>query len=277
MAVIVSAVVAMHGPAAASAEIKMGTLPRLSAAELQTMYNPLLEYLSRETGEKVVLVVPKTFDDFKTAAKTGQFDIGFSNPLVYVEIKDKVNIEPLALSSEIKSGTRLRGIIVVRKDSGIEKIQDLKGKQFVFMDKDSPAGFLFQILLLNKAGFDTKKDITILPFAKRHEKVITEVLDKTADAGGLREDELDKVKDKMDTSNIRIVGYTDYFPNWPFFATPKLKPEQISKIRAALIKLRPNDAQNEKILGPARLTGFIPVSDREYDDLRKASKLAREL
>ena len=28
------------------------------------------------------------------------------------------------------------------------------------MDKDSPAGYLFQVLLLNKAGFDTKKDIT---------------------------------------------------------------------------------------------------------------------
>ena len=258
----------------AGAEIRMGTLPRLSAEELQKMYAPLTEYLSKETGEKVTLVIPKDFPAFKEAVKAGQMDIGFANPLIYVEAKEKANIEPLALSSEVKSGTRLRGIIIVRKDSGIGSVQDLKGKKFVFMDKDSPAGYLFQILLLNKAGFDTKKDITILPFAKRHEKVVASVLDRTADAGGIREDELDKVKDKLDVSQIRIVGYTDYFPNWPFFASPKLKPEMTAKIKAALLKLKPNDPKNESILGPARLTGFIPVSDKEYDDLRKAAKIA---
>ncbi|HTP06393.1 MAG TPA: phosphate/phosphite/phosphonate ABC transporter substrate-binding protein [Nitrospirota bacterium] len=266
------AVVVMIG--IASAEIKLGTVPRLSAAELQTMYAPLAEYLSKETGEKVSIIIPKDFQAFKEAAKAGQIDIGFANPLIYVEIKDKVNIEPLALSSEVKSGTRLRGIIIVRKDSGIERITDLKGKKFVFMDKDSPAGYLFQLLLLNKAGFDTKKDITVLPFAKRHDKVVQSVFDRTADAGGIREDELEKVKDKVDISQIRIVGYTDYFPNWPFFATPKLKSDTASKIKAALLKLKPNDPKNEAILGPARLTGFIPIADREYDELRKATKIS---
>lgn len=260
---------------AASAEIKMGTVPRLSPEELQKMYSPLTEYLSKETGEKVTLVVPKDFAAFKEAARSGQMDIGFANPLIYVEVKEKAaGIEPLALSSEVKSGTRLRGIFIVRKDSGITSVQELKGKKFVFMDKDSPAGYLFQILLLNKAGFDTKKDITVLPFVKRHDKVVAAVLDGTADAGGIREDELDKVKDKLDTSKIRIVGYTDYFPNWPFFSTSKLKPETAAKVKAALLKLKPNDPSNESILGPARLTGFIPVADKEYDDLRKAAKIA---
>lgn len=266
--------VAIGFSSAASAEIKMGTVPRLSPEELQKMYSPLTEYLSKETGEKVTLVVPKDFAAFKEAARSGQMDIGFANPLIYVEVKEKAGIEPLALSSEVKSGTRLRGIFIVRKDSGITSVQELKGKKFVFMDKDSPAGYLFQILLLNKAGFDTKKDITVLPFVKRHDKVVAAVLDGTADAGGIREDELDKVKDKLDTSKIRIVGYTDYFPNWPFFSTSKLKPETVAKVKAALLKLKPNDPSNEAILGPARLTGFIPVADKEYDDLRKAAKIA---
>jgi phosphonate transport system substrate-binding protein len=275
MCLFVSAVAAvMLFSGVARAEIRMGTVPRLSPEELQKMYAPLMAYLSKETGEKVTLVVPKDFTAFKDAAKAGQMDIGFANPLIYVESKEKMNIEPLALSSEVKSGTRLRGIIIVRKDSGITSVQDLKGKKFVFMDKDSPAGYLFQILLLNKAGFDTKKDITVLPFAKRHEKVVASVLDRTADAGGIREDELDKVKGKLDVSRIRVVGYTDYFPNWPFFASSKLNPETTAKIKAALLKLKPNDPKNEAILGPARLTGFIPVSDKEYDGLRKAAKIA---
>ena len=276
-AVLVLGMVGLISPAPASAELRFGTVPRLSAAELQAMYAPLLEYLAKETGEKMSLVVPKDFEGVKTAAKNGQMDMGFVNPLLYVQIKKMVDIEPLALSSEVKSGTRLRGIIIVRKDSGISKLQDLKGKKLVFVDKDSPAGYLFQMLLLNKAGFDTAKDITVLPFAKKHENVTQAVLNRTADAGGIREDELEKVKDKIDISQIRILGYTDYFPNWPVFAMGKLKPELTARIKAALLKLKPNDPQNEKILGPARLTGFIPVSDKEYDDLRKAAKLVDAL
>jgi phosphonate transport system substrate-binding protein len=263
------------GPAAA--EIRLVTVPRLSAAELQTMFAPLTEYLTREAGEKVTLVIPKDFDGVREAVKAGKADIGFVNPLIYIQVKHVVNIEPLALSSEVKSGTRIRGIIIARKDSGINQLQDLKGKKFSFVEEDSPAGHIFQKLLLSRAGFNVKKDIVMLPYAKTHEGVVMAVFNKTADAGGVREEQLDKMKGSLDTTQLRVVGYTDYFPNWPFFSAPGLKKETADKIRTALLKLKPNDPQNEKILGPARLTGFIPVSDREYDDLRAAARLVGAL
>ncbi len=271
---VLTAITVVLGSGPASAEIRFGTLPRLSAAELQTMYAPLAGYLAKETGEKVSIVVPKTFDDFKRAVKAGKIDIGFANPLVYVQVKEKVDVEPLALSSDVTSGTRLRGIVIVRKDSGINSLQDLRGKKISFMAKDSPAAYLFQVLLLSKAGLEMHKDFTVLPFAKRHDRIIKEVLDKTADAGAVREDEFEKMKDSAGFSKLRIIGYTDYLPNWPAFAGPKLNKATANKVRAALLKLKPNDPQNEKILGLARLTGFIPVADKEYDGLRAAAKVA---
>ena len=44
------------GPARA-AELKLGVLPRLSATELTAMFKPLADYLGRETGQKVTLVL----------------------------------------------------------------------------------------------------------------------------------------------------------------------------------------------------------------------------
>ncbi len=270
-------VLCVIGPQRAAAEIRLGTVPRLSAPELQAMFAPLAAYLSSEIGEKVTIVIPKNFDGVGEMVKAGHMDIAFVNPLIYIQIKEKINIEPLALSSEVKSGTRLRGIIVVRKDSGINSLRELKGKKFSFVDEDSPAGHIFQKLLLSKAGFDLNKDIVMLPYAKTHENAVTAVFNRTADAAGVREEQLDKMKGSLDVSQLKIIGYTDYFPNWPFFASPKLKQETSAKVRAALLKLKPNDPQNEKILGPARLTGFIPVADKEYDDLRKAARLAGAL
>jgi phosphonate transport system substrate-binding protein len=263
-------------PGTAGAEIKFGILPRLSAVEMSRMFSPLAEYLTKETGEKVALVIPKDFDSFKNMVKAGQVDIAFANPLVYVELRKAANLEPLALSSEPKSGTRFRGIIITRKDSGIEKLQDLKGKKLSFVDKDSAAGYIFQMLLLSRAGLE-KKDFVLLPFAKKQDNVTMAVFNKAADAGGIREDDLDKMKDKVDLSQLKIIGYTDYFPNWPVFASPKLDKAAKAKIRAALLKLKPNDPLSDAVLGAARLTGFAPVADKDYDNLRKAATVAGAL
>jgi phosphate/phosphite/phosphonate ABC transporter binding protein len=261
----------------ASAEIKFGILPRLSAQEMHRMFDPLAEYLTKETGEKVSIVVTKDFTAYKDAIQAGQFDIGFSNPVIYVQLKQNTNLAPLALSAEKKAGTRFRGVIIARKDSGIEKVQDLKGKKLVFVDEDSAAGYIFQMLLLSKAGVDVNKDFTRLPFAKKHDNVTLAVFNKAADAGGIREDDLDKMKDKVDLSMIRVVAFTDYFPNWPVYATPKLNKNTAEKIRAALMKLKPNDAGSDTVVGAANLTGFVSVSDKDYDLLRQAVKLVGAL
>src|ERR1700690_2480336 len=144
--VLVSAVLSFVASGTASAEIKFGILPRLSAVELTTMYTPLAEYLSNEIGEKVTLVIPKDFDAYKTLVEKGQVDMGFSNSIVYIQLKKIVPIDALAVSAEKKAGTRFRGIMIARKDSSIEKAQDLKGKKLIFVDKDSAAGYIFQML-----------------------------------------------------------------------------------------------------------------------------------
>jgi phosphate/phosphite/phosphonate ABC transporter binding protein len=261
-------------PGAAGAEIKLGLLPRLSATEMAKMFTPLAEYLSKETGEKVSLVIPKDFDTFKSIVTSGQVEMGFANPLVYVQLKKSApSLDPLGLASE-KAGTKFRGIILVRKDSGIEKIQDLKGKKLIFVEQDSAAGHVFQMLTLSKAGLDVHKDFIKLPFAKKHENVAMAVFNKAADAGGIREDDLDKMKDKVDLSQIKIVAYTDYYPNWPLFTTGKMSKALAQKVEAALMKLKPNSPEAKQIAGPAQITGFAPVADKDYDMLRQAAKLA---
>ncbi len=264
-------------PGTASAEIRFGILPRLSATELHAMFDPLAAYLTKETGEKISVVIAKDFDAFKAAVQAGQVDLAFANPLIYVQLKKDTDLGVLAVSSEKKGGTKFRGIIIARKDSGIEKAQDLKGKKLIFVEKDSAAGYIFQMLLLSKAGLDVHKDFTTLPFAKKHDNVSMAVFNKAADAGGIREDDLEKMKDKIDLSQMRIVAYTDYFPNWPVFTTAKLNKSTAEKIRAALLKLKPNDAESEKILGAAKLVGFASVTDNDYDRLRQAAKLAGAL
>jgi phosphonate transport system substrate-binding protein len=256
----------------ASAEIRLGILPRLGAVELFVMFNPLAEYLAIETGEKVSIVIPRDFDAYKAAVRAGNFDLGFTNSLIYVQLKKDVQIEPLAIASEQKAGTRFRGIIIARKNSGIVSLPDLKGKRLVFVERDSAAGYLFQMLLLKKAGLEVNRDFILLPFAKRHDNVVMAVFNGAADAGGMREDDFERMKDKVDISQLKIIGYTEYFPNWTMFASPGLNKATADKIRTALLNLKSGNPQSKKVLKPARLTGFAQATDRDYDRLRQAAR-----
>lgn len=273
----VLAAVVIFQPAPASAEIRLGLLPRLSATEMTAMFTPLAEYLGKETGEKVSLVIPKDFDAFKALVASGQIDMGFANPLVYVQLKkNDASLDTLGLASE-KAGTKFRGIIIVRKDSGIEKLQDLKGKKLIFVEQDSAAGHIFQMLTLNKAGLDVNSDFTKLPFAKKHTNVALAVFNKAADAGGIREDDLEKMKAVVDLAQIKVVAYTDYYPNWPLFSTKRMNKTASEKVKAALLKLKPNSTEAHQAAGPAQITGFAPIQDKDYDLLRQAAKVAGAL
>jgi ABC-type phosphate/phosphonate transport system substrate-binding protein len=130
------------------------------------------------------------------------------------------------------------------------------------------------MLTLSKAGLDVDKDFTKLPFAMKHDNVTLAVFNKAADAGGIREDDLDKMKDKVDLAELRVVAYTDFYPNWPVFSTPKLAKAKGRAIMGALLKLKPGDPEAEGVLAAAKLSGFASISDEDYDQLRKAAKLA---
>lgn len=249
-------------------ELRLGVLPRLSAAELQTMYGPLAAHLSQRLGKKVTVVVPKDFAAFEDALRKGEYELAFANPFVYVKAKKDLDLTPLALAAEKKGGERFRGIFIARKDSGIRTLADLKGKPVIFVDEDSLAGYLAQALALKKAGIDPVTGIVRLPFGKKHDNVAMAVFNRAAAAGGIREDDLEKMQGKVDLAQLTVLARTEDFPNWPLFATHKLDAVLRDQVKAALVAL----AEGSPALESAKLKRFAPVTDKDYDVVRDAAR-----
>jgi len=260
-------------PALARAELKFVMTPRLSAIELTSMFTPLVQYLAKETGERVTLVIPKDFDTLKQVVRTGQADLGFTNPLIYIQLQREVGIKPLAVSAE-KAGAKMRGVIIARKDSRIGTVTDLKGKKLIFVDKDSAAAYILQILLLSRAGLERDRDFAVLPFAKTQANVALAVYNKVADAGAMREEDVEKMKGKIDLSQVKIVAYTDYIPNQLMFAKSGLDQARADRVRKALLKLKVESSEANAVLSPAQLIGFTSINDKDYDQFRQAAKAA---
>lgn len=253
-----------------AAEIKLGLLPRLPEKELIDMFTPLAKYLEKETGNTVTLVIPKDFDTYTKQAIAGDFDIGFTNPNIYIMIKKSTpGIEPLAMASEPGTGTKLKGVFIALDDSPIKSIKDLKGKKISFVDQGSAAGYIAQMLELQKVGIK-KSDITI-SFAGKPPKVGEAVRDGKADAGGMPESVFKRLPFEY---MLKVIGTTTALPNWPMHTTKKTNKDIASKVKDAILKLKPRTAAADKALNKANLEGFVPTSDKDFDVMREAATAA---
>lgn len=268
-AVLLLSVLLMPATGTAS-ELKFGLLPRLPEKELLTMFTPLAKYLEKETGAKVTLVIPKDFDSYTKQAIAGDFDIGFTNPFIYVKIKQATpEIEPLAIASEPVVGTKLKGVFIVLKDSPLKSLKELKGKKFSFVDAGSAAGYIAQMLALQKAGIQ-KADIAIT-FAGRPPKVGEAVRDGMAEVGGMPESVFKRLPFEY---LLRTIGTTDDLPNWALHTTKKADKATAGKVREALLKLKPQTAQADRVVQEANMEGFVAATDKDFDLMRDAAKAA---
>lgn len=265
-------VVALLAPVFAfGSELQFGLLPRLTEKEMVEGFTPLAKYIEKETGMPVKMVVPKDFDTWTKDAKAGAYDIAYTNPFLYVLVKKAVkDAEPLVIASEPEIGKELFGTIIVKKESPIKSIAELKGKTIAATDPGSAGAYLVQMLMLQKAG--VKKDDVKLLFEKKRDPVAQAVLDGKAEAGFIRDDDLEKLK--VGAGKFRKLAVSDAIPNWPIFIAKKTDPATAAKIKAALLKLKPGDLKSLTVLAPAKIDGFVPTSDKEFGVMIEAAKAA---
>ncbi|MFZ1288836.1 MAG: phosphate/phosphite/phosphonate ABC transporter substrate-binding protein [Melioribacteraceae bacterium] len=259
------------------AQVKVGILPRLSPAELTKMFNPLVEYASAEIGQKIELVIPKDFETFNQMIKEGKFDYAYANPNIYIDARASLGnkVEPLVLSVETGSGKSFTGCFLVKKGSSIKSVSDFKGKKMIFVDQKSAGGYISQAATLVNCNIH-KKDITLLPFALKHTNVALAVQNGAADIGGIRTADYDKIKNQVNIPDVVILSESEQMPNWPFFKLPNSKDDVTEKLKAALIKLAPKSAKSNSVLKDAKLDGFVPTSDVDFDGMRKVAELLKK-
>ncbi|GAQ95362.1 phosphate/phosphite/phosphonate ABC transporter binding protein [Thermodesulfovibrio aggregans] len=253
--------------------IKVAVLPLYSPLTIYKRYDPLMRYLSEKTGYEFKLVIPKNFEEFIQIVSEGKVNFSYQNPYVFSLISKKYPIKPLAITvgedcttdEGICGGEKFRGIIITRKDSPINKIDDLKGKKIMIVSPSSAGGYLSQKLYLEKKGFNLNRDFKLID-AKRQEKVIIGIYKGEADAGFVREAALSVWSDEVDLSRIKILDYGEYLPNWPFAVVNNKNSELTEKVKKLITEL--ND---QTILSKAKVKGFKESTDEDYKILKKLS------
>lgn len=248
--------------------VRFAVLPLYPASTIYQRYEPLMRYLSRNTGYEFKLVIPRDFDEFLRLVKGGTIDFSYQNPYIFSQIDRDYDIKPIAATvsepdAETSGGEAFRGVIITRTDSMMKTIDDLKNHAVMIVSRRSAGGFLSQKIYLAQRGIDVDRDLKIID-AKRQEKVILGVYNGLADAGFVRESALDVLKDEIDMRQIRILAATSTLPNWPIAWTKKSNPVLARRVQQLLLAL--NDPT---ILKAARVRSFHKPQEAELEELKK--------
>jgi phosphonate transport system substrate-binding protein len=238
----------------------LGVVPVENAVKMNKAFAPLCRFLSGVLGRNLYVRLGHDYADAIADLGNGRALVSYQTPSTYIEAREKYGVEPLVVPLA-KGSPYYHSAVVVRADSGISSLQQLRGKRFAFGDPKSTGSKAMPESMLKEAGVGLGQ-LAEHGFLGSHDNVATAVLENQYDAGGLMHSAAEKYADK----GLRILAVSASIPQFPLCASPLLPAEDRRRLVAALVELR--DPQILGTLGKD-ITGFAPVQDGDYDGVRR--------
>jgi len=260
-------------PASAAAEepLVLGIFPRFEPTALHDAFDPLAKYLAAELGRDIKIETTKDQDSFAEAIASKRYDIVHFNQLNYVESHKTFGYDVIAINEEFGKAT-MAGALVVRKDSGITNITELRSKTIVFGGgPKAMVAYIANVAQLQRAGL--KKGDYKAEFAKSPVNAMTAVFHKQAIAGGTGDIglQVQAGNDVLDVDQLSILAVGEQLPHLPWAVKTSLGADLTKKIQDALLKVK-SSKDGADILKAAHLTNLLPAKDADFETVRRMIK-----
>lgn len=246
--------------------------------EAQNNFEELSRELETRIGRKVSFVPTKDYSQSVELFRTDQVDFAFFSPMNFIKA-EKEGLAKVLLKKIYEGSEFYYSALVVRKDSPIRKVEDLRGKEIALVDPMSVSGYLYPKFLLSKSGVPTDDKSVVM--GGTHKAAI-EALEAgqvaaagvwSADAQGHR----GAWTDHGQGAAFRVLKVSEPIPNDAFVVRQKLydsNPEVVLKVMEAFIAVSEIPSYPLKAtFGTNRLT---TATSRHYDSVRELQKLVEK-
>lgn len=246
--------------------------PVLERASIEKAYARLIEYLSRQLGVPVELVVAESYLDVVDRGTSGDVEAVMLSPYTYALAMEKKRLPCLVQMIGDGSATAA-GYIVVRDDSPIRTVSDLPGTRFGFVDRNSSSGYVYAVKTMLDQGVDPHKHLGSIEFLGNHEAVLMAVLEGRVDAGATYQGSLTSLKRSKDIDplSFRIIAKTERTPRDILCVKTELPAVVRDEVQRLLLLLTVRDRVGREILTPMSVNGFQPPDDAAYDGVRRVA------
>jgi phosphonate transport system substrate-binding protein len=193
----------------------------------------------------------------------------------YVLAADRGVAEAALVSVRYGSPT-YNGQIIVRADSGISRVSQLKGKTFGRPDPLSTSGWIIPMLTMRAAGVNTDTDLREIVDAGSHDSVVAAVYNGDVDAGASYVDARSRIEEDYPDvmEKVVVIALTEDIPNDGVQFSPVVPQEMRDKIVAALLEIAQTEEGKDALKTAYQWSGLEEHDDTFYDPFRQVLQAA---
>lgn len=260
-------------PALAAQPLTIGLIPAEDSQAMIESSRQVLDSLQKQLGMEVKPFVATDYNGVIEALRSKKLDVAYLGPFSYVLASSVADVEAFAVAVTKKTGqSAYKSVIIARKDSGLAKTADLKGRTFAFVDPTSTSGHLFPKAGLLQAGYDPETFFGRVIFSGSHDASILAVANKKVDAAAVADRILASAiaKGQVKQDDLEIVWSSNPIPESPMVWRKDLDPALKAKIAQALANVKDLPWGDQGVLN-----GFQPTNDAAYNVVRDTAKVLK--
>ncbi len=259
-------------PAAAADKplVRFGVIPRYNPLVMYKRYQPIMDNLTAQTPYRFELKISKDYPEAVRFLQTGVTQVSSLGDVTFAEANTQYAAIPI-LKPRNKDGIPFyRSAIIVRSDSPLKEIKDLRGKSMAFGSPHSTSGNLIPRYLLWDNGVNLR-DLKSYTNLQHHDAVAKAILKGQFDVGAVK----DVVAEKYKSHGLRILAWSAPIPSVPLVVRKDTPPEIVTALTTALLRLDRNNPAHQKMMqtwDDEFRHGFAPASRDDYQGIFRMIK-----
>ncbi len=261
--------------AADNSTVTIGFYPRSDVDSTIKSFQPLIEYLQKETGLNFKLAFSPNYLDVGNQLLEGNYKLSILTPVALVMAENKSNVPLLPLLQRTIAGkTTYSGVIICKNDPKLNTLNDLKDRIFAFTEPDSISGRLYPLGIFKKNNIHLKTFFKKTYYAGCPKSALSDVISGRADACACTEHEFETlVTDPAVKATLKVLHSTPPIPSEYWTVLGTLDEKLKTRIKDALTKLNGDKQLKDKVLGAIFYDGFSLPSNDGVNELKEILKL----
>jgi len=241
-------------------------------------------YLSEKLGRPVNVTVATDFNTIVEGMVSKQIDIGIMPPAAFVQARARGGAKAILTSQmtefdretgetiEGQYRSSFRAEILVKADSDIHTLEDLKGKNIGTLSPSSASGYIYPIVDMLDAGIDPINDVHLVTI-NDIPSAITGVLNGQLDAAFAFEGSRFVFNNAFENhdlpSDLRVLHVSvGVIPNDAIAVQPDMDPALVEQIKNAFLEMNQTQEGRDMIALWGHI-GYSPANEADYDTIQE--------
>jgi len=252
---------------AADGGLRFGVFPSLSPRVLVETYQPLAIAVGESVREPVSLETALDFTAFHQRTLSGDYDLVLTAPhLAWLAWKEG-GYRPL-----LTYVTPVKGIVIVRADSAIQQISDLRGKTIAMPDPLAIVGIRMEQMLEKKAGLRKDRDFRVVVTGS-HTNAAAYVKEGQADAAVVGIQAFHQLPEEL-KRNTRAIAETPPIPGQVFLAHRRLSVARAQAIARSIETFTRSEA-GKAFVEKGKFGGVRPLKKSEMKGMEGDARMLK--